>query len=64
MWIERAYRIHPPLCSLIVETTRLNAIDRNVAIQTDPIVDKTILILYQFLNFFHFLQNFDPLSLT
>ena len=41
-----------------------DAIDRNVAIESDPIVEKTILISYQFIIIFHFLQNFGPPSLT
>ena len=43
---------------------RSDAIDRDVAIQSYPIVEKKILIMCKFIIFFHFLQNFDPLSLT
>ena len=50
------------LCSLVVGTMRSAAIDRNVAIQSDSIVEKTILI-QNIHDFFHFPQKFDPLSL-
>ena len=43
---------------------RSDAIDRGAAIQSDTIVEKTILILYKFIAFSNFLHNFDPLSLT
>ena len=43
---------------------RSDAIDRDVAIQSYPIVEKKDFNYMQIYYFFHFLQNFDPLSLT
>ena len=43
---------------------RSDAIDRDVAIQSYPIVEKKDFNYMQIYYFLHFLQNFDPLSLT
>ena len=45
------------MCSLVVGTMRSAAIDRNVAIQSESIVEKTILIPYQFMTFSTFHKN-------
>ena len=52
------------LSSLIVGTMRSDVIDRNVAIQSDPIVEKNDLNSIPLHNFFNFQQNFDLPSLT
>ena len=51
-------------CSLVVGTMQSAAIDRNVAIQSESIVEKTIFNSISIHDFFHFPQKFDPLSLT
>ena len=44
-------------CSLVVGTMRSAAIDRNVAIQSESIVEKAILIPYRFMTFSTFHKN-------
>ena len=45
------------LCSLIAGSTWSDAIDRNVAIQSDPIEEKTILIPYKLITFSTFCKT-------
>ena len=78
MWIEcvcynpssgdKVEWIRLQLCSLTVRKNHAvrcyRSIDRDVAIQSYPIVEKKDFNYMQIYYFFHFLQNFDPLSLT